>query len=129
MNVQQLYPALLFAIVSSPKMYEFVRNLVGYLNKSWQDLIATASGRPNIAGLILHALIFACLLRFVTQRAGYLNAGQTGALSGTLISGMNDMFMGKGDAATEKDCSLKVPPSDPLPDIPPTTESDIAHRA
>ena len=126
MNVQQLYPALLFAIVSSPKMYEFVRNLVGYLNKSWQDLIATASGRPNITGLILHALIFACLLRFVARRAGYLNAGQTGALSGTLISSMNDVFMG---ATTEKDCSLKVPPSDPLPDIPPTTEADIAQRA
>ena len=126
MNVQQLYPALLFAIISSPKMYEIVRKLIGYLNKSWQDLIATASGRPNVVGLILHALIFAFLLRFITQRAGYLNAGQTGALSGTLISSMNDMFMGK---TTEKECNLKVPPSDPLPDIPPVTEADIAHRA
>jgi hypothetical protein len=128
MNFQQLYPALLFAIVSSPKMYEFVRHLVGYLNKSWQDLIATASGRPNVVGLILHTLVFAFLLRFVTQRAGYLNAGQTGALSGSLISQMNQLFLGGGDKG-EKDCSLKVPPSDPLPDLPPTTEADIAKRA
>ena len=132
MNLDTLYPALLFALVSSPKSYELVRNSVGLLNKSVKDALATASGRPKILGLIIQGIIFAFLLRFVVKRAGYLNAGQTGPLSGTIVYEANPDFMGPGadpSSTPALDCYGGMPKSDPLPNIPPVTDADIAHRA
>ena len=132
MNSHTLYTVILFAIVSSPQSYELVRNFVGLLNKSLQDAFATASGRPKILGLIIHGIVFALLLNFVTKRAGYLNAGQTGPLSGTIVYEANPDFMGPGadpSSTPALDCYGGMPKSDPLPEIPPVTEADIAHRA
>ena len=135
MTITSLYPAVLFALISSPQTYELVRKLVGAINKGWQDLIATASGRPNPLGLLIHSLLFAFLLSLLVKRGGYtppyLNAGQTGALSGTIISEGNETFMGPGpDPSTTPalQCYGGMPPSDALPLIPPVTEKDIAHR-
>ena len=126
---------LLFILISSPKTYELVRKLVGLVNKGWQDLIATTSGRPNPVGLVLHGLVFAAIFHALTTKAGYtppfLNAGQTGALSGTIASEANGTFMTDGkDVTTDSlSCYGGMPPSDALPDLPPVTANDIAHRA
>ena len=125
---------ILFILISSPKTYELVRKLVGLLNKGWQDLIATTSGRPEPLGLLLHGIIFAYLLKVLLKRGGYtppyLNAGQTGALSGTIASEGNAIFMteGKNVETNSLTCYGGMPPIDALPDLPPVTDNDIAHR-
>ena len=135
MNKLTLITALLFILISSPKTYELVRKLVGLVNKGWQDLIATSTGRPNPVGLVLHSLVFAGLYHIITAKAGYtppfLNAGQTGALSGTIAYEANGTFMNDGkDVETNSlSCYGGMPPSDALPDLPPVTDKDIAHRA
>ena len=134
MNKLTLITALLFILISSPKTYELVRELVGLINKGWQDLISTSTGRPNPVGLILHGLVFAGLYHVITTKAGYtppfLNAGQTGALSGTIASEGNETFMTDGKDVTidSLSCYGGMPPSDGLPDLPPVTEKDIAHH-
>ena len=129
-----LYSAILFALISSPQTYEIVRKLVNLVNKAWGDLIATASGRPNPLGLLLHSIIFGLIVNLSMKRAGYtppyLNAGQTGPLSDTIASEANTTFMAEGqDVDTNVlSCYGGMPPSDALPDIPPVTDQDIAHR-
>lgn len=129
-----LITAFLFILISSPKTYELVRKLVGLINKGWQDLIATSTGRPNPVGLVLHSLVFAGLYHVLTAKAGYtppfLNAGQTGALSGALASGANEELLKEGkDVTTDAlTCYGGMPPTDALPDLPPVTDKDIAHH-
>jgi len=88
-----LYSAVLFALISSPQTYELVRKLVGLLNKTWSDLIATATGRPNPMGLFIHSILFGFIVNLSMNRSGYtppyLNAGQTGPLSDTIASEAN----------------------------------------
>ena len=129
-----LYSAILFALVSSPQTYEFVSKLFSMINKTWGALIATSSGRPNPLGLLVHSILFGFIVNLSMNRAGYtppyLNAGQTGPLSNTIASEANETFMvgGKDVDTNVMSCYGGMPPSDALPDIPPVTEQDIAHR-
>ena len=108
---------ILFILISSPKTYELVRKLVGLLNKGWQDLIATTSGRPEPLGLFLHGIVFAYILQVLFKRAGYVLSG-------------NETFMteGKNVDTNTLSCYGGMPPNNALPDIPPVTANDIAHH-
>ena len=55
-NVQvraSIMAALLFAIVSSPQLYSFMQALLGGIFR-----VATQSGAPTFAGLLLHSVVF-----------------------------------------------------------------------
>jgi len=47
-------PAILYAIVASPAMYQATRGILG----SW---VATSEGTAKLGGLILHAIVFILL--------------------------------------------------------------------
>ena len=67
----QLTPALAFALVSSPQMYELTRSVLG----SW---VATQDGLPKLGGLVLHAIVFVLvvsLLMTLFQRRSALGLG------------------------------------------------------
>ena len=103
---------ILFILISSPKTYELVRKLVGLLNKGWQDLIATTSGRPEPLGLFLHGLVFAYILQVLFKRGGYATF----------------MTEGKNVDTNTLSCYGGMPSNNALPDLPPVTDKDIAHR-
>jgi len=61
--------ATVFAIVASPSTYKLTRSIAG-------DWVATSEGTAKIGGLILHAIVFAILLRLVwkmlkAKKSGY----------------------------------------------------------
>lgn len=55
---KKIIPFTMFALISSPQLYEMTRSLFG----AW---VATAEGTPKMAGLLLHALVFVILTHFV----------------------------------------------------------------
>lgn len=55
---KKIIPFTMFALISSPQMYEVTRSLLG----AW---VATTEGTPKMAGLLLHALVFVILTHFV----------------------------------------------------------------
>lgn len=63
-----LAPVLAFVLVSSPETYKLTS---GYLG----DWVSNATGRPQIGGLVLHALVFLLVLmlikKFIPQISSY----------------------------------------------------------
>lgn len=49
--------AVLFAIVASPQLFQIMQGLLGGLFR-----VATPSGTPTLAGLILHAIVYGVLV-------------------------------------------------------------------
>ncbi len=55
-----IYTTILFLVIASPFMFKFVNSLLGSLLK-----ICNKNGCPTGAGLILHSIVFALLLRLL----------------------------------------------------------------
>ena len=51
---------LAFVIVSSPETYKLTSRILG-------DWVANATGKPQMGGMLLHALVFFIVLRIVTM--------------------------------------------------------------
>lgn len=56
-----LITTVIFLIVVHPATYRLVDSLVG----SWLCRVASKSGCPTMCGLLLHAVVFTLLLRYV----------------------------------------------------------------
>lgn len=57
----KLTPSVLaFLLVSSPETYKLTSGLLG-------DWIANATGKPQLGGLVLHALVFLIVLRVLNM--------------------------------------------------------------
>lgn len=59
-----LLSVLLFALIASPMLFKTVASVLG----SW---VASNSGSPTPAGLLLHGVVFLLATRVVMQLAGY----------------------------------------------------------
>jgi hypothetical protein len=57
--VISLYTALLFLLIASPFMFKLVNSITSLAGVS----IANYQGCPNMIGLVLHAIVFALLVR------------------------------------------------------------------
>ena len=55
-----LYTTLLFLLFANPFTFRFVHSILGRFIR-----IVNSSGCPTIAGLLLHALIFTLILRYM----------------------------------------------------------------
>jgi len=54
--------AILFAIVASPQLFAVMQSLLGGLFR-----VASPSGAPTLAGLILHAVVYGLLVYAIMQ--------------------------------------------------------------
>ena len=63
-----LAPVLAFVVVSSPETYKLTSKFLG-------EWVSNATGKPQIGGLILHALVFLVVLmlikKFIPQISSY----------------------------------------------------------
>jgi hypothetical protein len=70
-----LAPVLAFVLVSSPETYKLTSKFLG-------EWVSNGTGRPQIGGLVLHALVFLLVLmlikKFLPQISGY--EGEEGML-------------------------------------------------
>jgi hypothetical protein len=54
---------VLFALLASPAAFRTVRSVLG----SW---VASTEGLPTVAGVLLHALVFVLVMKFLQYRPG-----------------------------------------------------------
>ena len=103
MTKSLLITAVLFALMTSTEASKVIGNAVG------------SNRAQSIPGRILIGLLFAIILSLVIKRTGYVLTGSEVSFEPVKTS--------------IESCYGGVPPSNPLPDIPVTTDADIAHRA